>query len=498
MDLLAASWGHGSGPAGSVDRSVHGNLLGPSEDSRERTTRGAAAMSDRVATAEDRRQAIAGRALNRPRPRRAGDSAIVGLADVVAVASATVLVPSARAFVAVVVAAGLVIGWVRADHVQPRLSISPSREAVRAAWFAGPALVLACGAAAVGTRQPGWLAFGLTLLGLCVGARALAFMLINTARRRRRLLRPTVVACGSDLEVAERVTNMVRSHPECGLDVVGHVGDCLHGDVARIDPRTVLDLAARDVCVVVATHQPIDPRLAKLVEEAPGVETFLTLRPLEATLCSQWTRDHIWAQPVGWVPARSKRLPTVVCKRLVDVTGALVLLVLCSPLLTAVAIGVRASSPGPIMFRQRRVGWDGRPFQLLKFRTMHTHADSDSLWSPAGDDRITPIGRFLRRTGLDELPQLFNILRGDMSLVGPRPERPHFARQFAEEVPSYARRYRLPGGLTGLAQVEDLRGDTSIADRTRFDNRYIDNWSVAADLTILVRTVRTVFRRGSH
>jgi exopolysaccharide biosynthesis polyprenyl glycosylphosphotransferase len=454
-------------------------------------------MSDRVATADDRRHIPVGRAPAGPAPRRAGDSAIVGAADAVAVASAALFVPTDPFFVAAAVSTSVVIGWVRADHVQPRLSISLAREAIRAAWFASPALVIGCGAAMIGARREDWLAFGVTVLGLCVGARLVAFALIDSARRRRRLLRQAVVACGPEFELGGRVTDMAGAHPACGLDVVGHVGDCVH-DVPSIDHRRVLDLAAREVCVVVATHQAIDARLAKLVEEAPGVETFLTLRPLEATVTSPWTRDHIWAQPVAWVPARSKRFPTMAGKRLVDVAGALFLLALSSPLLVAIAVAVKVSSAGPVLFRQRRVGWRGQPFELLKFRTMHPHADSDSLWSAANDDRVTPIGRVLRRTGLDELPQLLNILRGEMSLVGPRPERPYFARQFADEVPSYARRHRLPGGLTGLAQVEDLRGDTSIADRVRFDNRYIDHWSLAGDLTILVRTVRTLFRRGSH
>jgi exopolysaccharide biosynthesis polyprenyl glycosylphosphotransferase len=454
-------------------------------------------MTDQVATA-DGRQGLLVPDQQRLTPRRSGDGALFALADAVSVAFTILLVRTDIVFMAVAFGVSLLIGWRHADHVQPRLSIAPGLEAVRAARFASPAVFLAGITTALGDDKPAWLAFGLTLVALTATARIMVALLLMTTRRRRLLLRQTVVACGSDLDVAERVTSMIQAHPECGLEVVAHVGSCLHADVPVVDPRTVLDLAAGDVCIVVATHDPIDPQLAKLVEEAPGVETFLTLPPLAATIASPWRSDHIWAQPVGWVPARSKRVLTIMAKRAFDLVGSLTMLLLLAPVFVAIAVAVRASSPGPIVFRQRRLGWQGGRFELLKFRTMYVHPDSDLLWSPAGDDRVTPIGRLLRRTGLDELPQLVNVLRGDMSLIGPRPERPHFAHSFAEQVPSYWRRHRLPGGLTGLAQVEDLRGDTSIADRTRFDNRYIDNWSLGGDVVILARTVRTMFRRGSH
>jgi lipopolysaccharide/colanic/teichoic acid biosynthesis glycosyltransferase len=153
---------------------------------------------------------------------------------------------------------------------------------------------------------------------------------------------------------------------------------------------------------------------------------------------------------------------------------------------------VRRSSPGPVFFRQSRIGKDERQFELLKFRTMRVNDDSDTTWSVADDARVTQIGRFLRRTYLDELPQLLNVLRGEMSLVGPRPERPHFAQRFAQEVPRYDDRHRVPGGITGWAQVHGLRGDTPIPDRARFDNHYIENWSLWRDVVILARTIASV------
>jgi lipopolysaccharide/colanic/teichoic acid biosynthesis glycosyltransferase len=145
-----------------------------------------------------------------------------------------------------------------------------------------------------------------------------------------------------------------------------------------------------------------------------------------------------------------------------------------------------------VFFRQLRIGEDGRPFQLLKFRTMQVNSDSDTTWSVVGDARVTRVGRLLRRTYLDELPQLLNVLRGEMSLVGPRPERPHFASRFAREVPRYHERHRVHGGITGWAQVHGLRGDTPIADRARFDNHYIEHWSLWRDVVIVVRTLANV------
>jgi lipopolysaccharide/colanic/teichoic acid biosynthesis glycosyltransferase len=149
----------------------------------------------------------------------------------------------------------------------------------------------------------------------------------------------------------------------------------------------------------------------------------------------------------------------------------------------------------PVIFRQRRVGLHGRTFVLYKFRSMRLdHRDDTTLWSADGDPRVTRIGRLLRWTSLDELPQLMNVLRGDMSLVGPRPERPYFAASFGDRVRRYRERHRVATGLTGWAQVHGLRGDTSIEDRVTFDNYYIDNWSLWSDIKILLRTLTAMVR----
>lgn len=169
-----------------------------------------------------------------------------------------------------------------------------------------------------------------------------------------------------------------------------------------------------------------------------------------------------------------------------------------SPVLLACALAVRVEGGPGVLFRQRRIGLDGAPFEMLKFRTLKTTDPHDSAtqWTVGSNRLIGPVGSFLRKTSLDELPQLWNVLRGDMSVVGPRPERPYFVGQFSHTIEHYDLRHRVPVGITGWAQVHGLRGDTSIEERARFDNHYIDHWSPALDLKIIVRTIGCVLRLG--
>ena len=185
-----------------------------------------------------------------------------------------------------------------------------------------------------------------------------------------------------------------------------------------------------------------------------------------------------------------------------DRTVAALALIALSPLLAAIALAVRLSSPGPVLFRQRRVGRDGHVFDVLKFRTMRSDrnaatfvpAEGSAPGGVEGEDRRTRLGTLLRDSSLDELPQLFNVLRGDMSLVGPRPERPEFVERFAREVARYEDRHRVRSGITGWAQVNGLRGQTSIADRVEWDNYYIQNWSLRLDLRIVALTAVEILR----
>ncbi|QSA98578.1 undecaprenyl-phosphate glucose phosphotransferase [Methylococcus sp. EFPC2] len=178
-------------------------------------------------------------------------------------------------------------------------------------------------------------------------------------------------------------------------------------------------------------------------------------------------------------------------KEFEDRSLALLALLLASPLMGLIALGVKLSSPGPVFYRQVRVGWNNRPFTMLKFRSMpvNTEAQSGPVWAKPGENRATPFGSFLRKSSLDELPQLINVLRGDMSLVGPRPERPDFVEVFKDQVPQYMKKHLVKAGITGWAQVNGWRGDTDLNRRIEHDLYYIQNWSLWFDLEIALRTV---------
>jgi lipopolysaccharide/colanic/teichoic acid biosynthesis glycosyltransferase len=200
-------------------------------------------------------------------------------------------------------------------------------------------------------------------------------------------------------------------------------------------------------------------------------------------------------------PAIEAHTVALEAKYLVGRCIALVALLLIAPLMIAVALAVRGTSRGPVLFRQRRVGQGGEHFEMLKFRSMRVAddagfvpVDGSAPGGVEGADRRTAVGRLLRRSSLDELPQLWNVVCGHMALVGPRPERPDHVQRFSDAVPGYAHRHRVRVGLTGLAQVEGSRGATCIATRAELDNAYIDDWSLALDLKILGRTVGAVLR----
>ena len=180
-----------------------------------------------------------------------------------------------------------------------------------------------------------------------------------------------------------------------------------------------------------------------------------------------------------------------VMKRTVDIVGSFVGLVVTSPLLLVVAIAIRATSKGPVIFSQERIGQHNRPFKMYKFRTMYVQdvKEEKKGWTTKDDPRVTKVGRFLRRTSIDELPQLFNILVGDMSLVGPRPERPQYVEKFKEEIPRYMVKHQVRPGLTGWAQINGYRGDTSIRKRIEYDIYYIENWSLEFDIKIMFLTI---------
>jgi Undecaprenyl-phosphate glucose phosphotransferase len=299
----------------------------------------------------------------------------------------------------------------------------------------------------------------------------------------------------------------VRGRPDVGIQVVGLIGDAKDaGDGvpwlgAYADLRGVLDAHHVDhviLCLPLEDYARLPGLLDAIGDEpvtihvVPDLSRFTSLRGgVEEFEGVPFI--HLRESPLyGW---------NRVIKRAFDVVFALAVLVLLSPLLLAVAVAVKLSSPGPPLYRQERMGLDGRRFHIMKFRTMRTNAEEDTgpMWASADDPRRTPVGRFLRRFSIDELPQFWNALRGEMSVVGPRPERPIFVERFRQWVPGYMLRHKVKAGITGWAQVHGLRGNTSLDERIQYDLEYIEQWSFWLDLRIIARTVGGVlFDRNAH
>jgi exopolysaccharide biosynthesis polyprenyl glycosylphosphotransferase len=329
-------------------------------------------------------------------------------------------------------------------------------------------------------------------------ARAVAYATMRSARCRGYLLeRALIVGAG---EVGAQVARVLQEHRKYGLVPVGFV-DSLGGSGLSMpvlgDVRTLVRTVERNqvTTIIIAFGAMTEKELVGVLRacDTLPVEVYIVPRFFELGITPDSPSvEDVWGIPLVWLPRPARRRTARLTKRAFDLVTASMGLLLLAPVFAAAALAVRCSSPGPVFFRQLRIGKDGQSFELLKFRTMQVNDDSDTTWSVVGDARVTRVGGLLRCTYLDELPQLLNVLRGEMSLIGPRPERPHFAHRFAREVPRYGDRHRMPGGITGWAQVHGLRGDTPIPDRARFDNYYIEHWSLWRDLVIVARTFANV------
>lgn len=331
-----------------------------------------------------------------------------------------------------------------------------------------------------------------------VATRALVVVAIKVLRHR--FPRPVLIFGGGAMGML--LADTLDAHREYGLVPVGFVSDVgvpatdLPVIPMRRAPAAVEDTDVRDVlCAFGPESDADDVRVLRALQQRR-----IRLAIVPRLFDMSPTEDHVWGIPL--LPVRTalpdSRVRAVV-KRGIELVLVTVALVLASPVLLACAVAVKLSSPGPVFYEQRRVGVDGHEFSILKFRSMRVGTDTTSTWTVEDDPRRTKVGATLRRWGLDELPQLFNVLKGDMSLVGPRPEQPSYAGEFATEIPAYRDRERVRSGLTGLAQVHGLRGDTSIGERTRFDNRYIDRQSLLLDVFIMLKTISAIARgHGSY
>jgi exopolysaccharide biosynthesis polyprenyl glycosylphosphotransferase len=342
-------------------------------------------------------------------------------------------------------------------------------------------------------------------LGLVIVGRIITTWMIGWSRRHGTTVHRTVLIGGGAL-AAELAQVLVR-HRRYGLVPVGYVDDSADGIASVIIPR-LGGLDDLDLCV---TREGVDVLLVtdggfserRLLEAVRTPQTsrcdLLVVPRMHHFATQTGAGDHIGSIPVTRIRTPSLDGVSWGVKRAFDVVAAGLMLLLAAPVIGVCALIVRLEGGPGVIFRQPRVGRHGVVFDCLKLRSLRPADDLESAtnWSVADDLRMSRVGRFLRRTSIDELPQLWNIIRGEMTLVGPRPERPHFVDKFSSEYDRYAHRHRVQAGLTGLAQVSGLRGDTSIADRARYDNYYIEHWSLWLDVKILIRTFAEVlFARG--
>jgi exopolysaccharide biosynthesis polyprenyl glycosylphosphotransferase len=358
---------------------------------------------------------------------------------------------------------------------------------------------------------------------VAVGLGRVGLSLTQSWARARRLVGKPVLIMGAGV-VGAQVARRLESHPEYGLIPVGFLDE---------DPRSIAEVGGRDVPVlgtiedlddavthtgvrhlIVAFSSVADARVSRLIQHCQelGVEVSVVPRMFD-TINNRVGYDTVGGLPLMSFTTVDPRGAQFALKHALDRVLALVLLIVLAPLILGAALAVRLSSSGPVLFSQRRVGRDGKAFDLYKFRSMRLEPGrdlSDDDTGPLefllggdtapggveGQDRRTSVGRFLRRCSLDELPQLLNVLRGEMSLIGPRPERPEFVELFRQDIVRYGDRHRVKSGITGWAQVHGLRGQTSLAERVEWDNYYIAHWSLGLDLKILALTVAAVFRNA--
>ena len=353
-----------------------------------------------------------------------------------------------------------------------------------------------------------WL-FSVVYLG---GARVFLVTSRHEAIRREALATPTLIV-GAGM-IGSQLAHRLSAEPSYGLRPVGYLdADPLPHSQPR-DGRTIPVLGTPDDLeeaiartgarhVILSFSSEPDHVLVEKVRQCQALNVDVSLVPrLYESINERATLDHVGGVPLLTLHTVDPKGWQFAVKHALDRSLAALGLIVLSPVMAVIAIAVKLTSPGPPLFHQQRVGRDGREFDVLKFRTM-TPAPPEASFqlgdglAPGGvegQDRRTRIGRVLRDLSLDELPQLYNVVRGDMSLVGPRPERPEYVVRFARDVARYEDRHRVKSGITGWAQVHGYRGQTSIADRVEWDNYYIQNWSIWLDLRIIFMTIAEVLR----
>ena len=324
--------------------------------------------------------------------------------------------------------------------------------------------------------------------------------------RRRGIAQDRVLIVGTG-EIARAIIQKIQWSPNLGYQIVGAVngntGDELVGVpiLGKINdlPRVIDEHQVDEVIIALPE---IDRReLVHLITMCQRGSTNVKVFPdVFEIMAGDITIDDLAGLPLLSVRDVALRGWKLSLKRALDLVGAVVGLTLLSPFMLLTAILIKLESPGPAFYCQERMGLDGKPFMMIKFRSMRADAEKNGPgWTVKDDPRRTKIGAWMRKVNWDEIPQLINVLLGEMSLVGPRPERPVYVQRFRQSIPRYMERHREKAGMTGWAQVNGLRGNSSIVERTKYDLWYIENWSIWLDIKIIIRTIiQTITRRNPH
>ncbi|MCU0463421.1 MAG: undecaprenyl-phosphate glucose phosphotransferase [Anaerolineae bacterium] len=325
--------------------------------------------------------------------------------------------------------------------------------------------------------------------------------------RVRKVAADNLLIVGSS-KVAQDLLSSIRSRPDLGYNVVGVVDRQANSrervkDVAFLGeyhelPKIIDEYQIEQVIIALPDDRRADlPDIVALCQR--GRVDIKVLPDVFAYMAGDMNVDDLGGTPLLTVRDIALRGWKLSVKRAMDILGALGGLIFLSPFMLLTALIIRLDSPGPVFHTQERMGLDGRPFPMIKFRSMRTDAEKGNQpgWTVKNDPRVTRVGKVIRKLNWDEIPQLINILLGHMSLVGPRPERPQYVQEFRQNIPRYMERHREKAGLTGWAQVNGLRGDTSISERTRYDLWYVENWSIWLDIKIIIRTAWQTVTRSS-
>ena len=305
---------------------------------------------------------------------------------------------------------------------------------------------------------------------------------------------------------SEQFINALQAKPNSGYRLIGMVEETADADDLGVhylgESQNILEIVQKHQLDTLFISSPAVPNdtILQILHACEGVPVQINVLPERSEFIiggSAITRFE--GMPVLQLRETPMQGVSGIVKRLIDIVFSLLALIVLSPLMLTIAVIIRLTSPGKAIFRQERVGRAGKPFRIYKFRSMRADAEKEvgHVWAETDDPRQTSLGKFLRRWSLDELPQFFNVLKGDMSLVGPRPEMSGLIDTFSESIPHYLARQRVKSGMTGWAQVNGLRGNTSLEDRISYDRYYIENWSLGLDIKIILKTLWAI-KRGSR